>query len=68
MTKWNSAVRPGAMSPIMRRRHDARFRASTLAAQRIGGVSMWRIPDLTWVPGGFRPCRIGKDLCREDVA
>src|SRR5829696_451658 len=29
MTKWNSAVRPGAMSPIMRRRHDARFRAST---------------------------------------
>ena len=33
-----------------------------------GGVSMWRIPDLTWVPGGFRPCRIGKDLCREDVA
>jgi hypothetical protein len=29
---------------------------------------MWRIPDLTCVPGGFTPCRIGKDLCREDVA
>jgi hypothetical protein len=67
MTKWNVAVRPGAMSPIMRRRHDARFRASTLGPSA-GGVSMWRIPDLTCVPGGFTPCRIGKDLCREDVA
>ena len=54
--------------PIMRRRHDARFSTSTLAAQRIGGVSMWRIPDLPCVPGGFTPCRIGKDLCCEDVA
>jgi hypothetical protein len=33
-----------------------------------GGVSMWRIPDLACVLGGFTPCRIGKDLCCEDVA
>jgi hypothetical protein len=49
-TSGNGPVRQGAMSLIMRWRHDARFRASTLAAQRIGGVSMWRIPDLACMP------------------
>jgi hypothetical protein len=67
MTKWNSAVRPGAMSPIMRRRRMLDF-GPQRSRPSAGGVSMWRIPDLTCVPGGFTPCRIGKDLCREDVA
>jgi hypothetical protein len=33
-----------------------------------GGVSVWRMPDQACVPGGFTPCRIGKDLCCEEVA